>query len=219
MSRIAKSLLLIVFLISFTGAGTADSFEQSYKNIRPAQPTQTEDKIEVVEVFWYGCPHCYDFEPYLDQWLATKPDDVEFRRMPGIFNKSWIPHAKTYFTAIKMGVLEKIHHPLFAALHKKKERLYTEQALQEFVTRRGVDSSEFTKIYHSNEIETKIKQAFVMGQRYGVTGVPAVVINGKYLTNGTMARSYDNLLKVIDKLVDRERQGLKEHRSAASAID
>ncbi len=91
MNRIAKTFLSIAFLTCFTGAGAADSFEQSYKIIRPAQPTQTEDKIEVVEVFWYGCPHCYDFEPYIDQWLASKPDDVEFLRMPAIFNESWLP--------------------------------------------------------------------------------------------------------------------------------
>lgn len=210
MRRMPTFLMTLILLTTINGIAVADSFEQSYKLIRPVQPTQSEDKIEVVEVFWYGCPHCYTFEPHLSKWLETKPEDVDFRRMPGIFNKSWIPHAKTYFTAKKMGILEQIHQPLFNALHKQKRRIYTDDALYDFVTKLGVDGDEFSKIYSSNATETNIKEALVMGQRYRVTGVPSVVINGKYLTSASLAGSYENMLKVIDKLVDRERKALKE---------
>ena len=176
-----------------------------YTNIIPAQPTQSVGKIEVLEVFWYGCPHCYDFEPYVKKWLASKADDVEFRRMPGIFNKTWIAHAKAYFTAQKLGVLEKIHTPLFEALHRDRKRIYSEGELKDFFVSRGIDGDEFTRVFNSSEIETKFKQAFVMGQRYKITGVPAVIINGKYMTSGSLAGSYDNLLKTINELVDKER--------------
>lgn len=179
--------------------------DDPYTYIVPVQPTQSVDKIEVLEVFWYGCPHCYDFEPHIQKWLKTKADDVEFRRMPGIFNKSWIPHAKAYFTAEKLGVLEKIHGPLFHALHNEKKRIYSENELKDFFISKGIDGDEFTRVFNSNEIETKFKQAFVMGQRYKITGVPTVIINGKYMTSGSLAGSYDNLLKTIDDLVDRER--------------
>ena len=179
--------------------------DDPYKLIIPIQPTQTDNKIEVLEVFWYGCPHCYDFEPHIEKWLENIPEDVEFRRMPGIFNKNWIPHAKAYFTAEKLGVLEKIHNPLFNALHKERKRIYSENELKDFFVAKGVDGGEFTKVFNSSEIETRFKQAFVMGQRYKITGVPAVIVNGKYMTSGSMTGSYENLLKTIDDLIARER--------------
>ncbi|MFT5134035.1 MAG: thiol:disulfide interchange protein DsbA [Gammaproteobacteria bacterium] len=179
--------------------------EDPYTLIVPAQPTQAIDKIEVLEVFWYGCPHCYEFEPHVTKWLESKADDVEFRRMPGIFSKNWVPHARAYFTAEKLGVLDKIHTPLFEALHKESKRINTEDELKDFFISKGVDGDEFTRTYNSSEIETKYKQAFVMGQRYKITGVPAVIVNGKYMTSGSLAGSYDNLLKTIDDLVDKER--------------
>jgi protein dithiol oxidoreductase (disulfide-forming) len=179
--------------------------EDPYKLIIPAQPTQTDGKIEVVEVFWYGCPHCYDFEPHVESWLESKPDDVEFRRMPAIFNKNWVPHAKAYFTAEKLGVLEKIHGALFKALHKERKRIFTESELKDFFVSKGIDGDKFSKVYNSSEIKTKFKQAFLMGQRYKITGVPAVIINGKYMTSGSLAGSYENVLKTINQLVDKER--------------
>jgi protein dithiol oxidoreductase (disulfide-forming) len=191
-----------LLLLCFSVIAHADD---PYKLIIPVQPTQTDNKIEVLEVFWYGCPHCYDFEPHVEKWLENLPEDVEFRRMPGIFNKNWIPHAKAYFTAEKLGVLDKIHNPLFNALHKERKRIYSEDELKDFFIAKGIDGDEFTKVFNSSEIETKFKQAFVMGQRYKITGVPAVIVNGKYMTSGSMAGSYENLLKTIDDLIAKER--------------
>lgn len=197
---IRGAALFVMFASTYLHAADA------YTNIIPAQPTQTEDKIEVVEVFWYGCPHCYDFEPYVNKWLASKPDDVHFRRMPGIFNKNWVAHAKAYFTAEKLGVLEVIHSSLFDALHKQRKRIFSEDQLKDFFVSKGIDGDEFTRVFNSSEVESKFKQAFVMGQRYKITGVPAVIVNGKYMTSGSLAGSYDNLLKTIDELVEKERQ-------------
>lgn len=176
-----------------------------YVDISPAQPTQTGDKIEVLEIFWYGCPHCYDFEPFVKGWLESKPEDVEFRRMPGVFSKTWIPHAKAYYTAEKLGVLDTIHTELFDAIHKKRQKIHDNDAIKKFFVKHGVDKDEFTKIYESDEIMTKVKQSHVMGQRYKVTGVPAVIVNGKYMVSGSTAGSFGNVLKVIDQLVDKER--------------
>ena len=197
-------------LISLLGMcllfSTAQVFaNDGYVTISPPQPTQTGDKIEVVEVFWYGCPHCYDFEPYIEKWLETKPADVEFRRMPGIFRKSWIPHAKAYYTAEKLEVLDDIHQPLFDALHKYRKKVYDDDSIEEFFEDQGIDSSAFSKVYESDEVDTKVKQAFVMGQRYKVTGTPAVIVNGKYMVSGSTAGSFANVLKIIDQLVAKER--------------
>lgn len=196
--RIAASVLILFSSFSLLAA-------EPFKRIVPAQPTQTESKIEVVEVFWYGCSHCYDFEPYINSWIANLPDDVEFRRMPGVFSKNWIGHAKAYYTAEKLGVLDKVHSPLFDALNKQRKRIYTEGELKDFFVSKGVDGDEFTRVFNSSEIEIRFKQAFTMGQRYKVTGVPSVIINGKYMTSGSLAGSYDNLLKTMDMLVDKER--------------
>ena len=202
MKNSARILVSVLALMLSTYVIAAEP----YKNIVPAQPTQVaEGKIEVVEIFWYGCPHCYDFEPHVNNWVANLPEDVEFRRMPGIFSKSWVAHARAYYAAEKLGVLEQIHTPLFEALHKDRKRIFSESELKDFFESKGVDGDEFTRAYNSNEVEVKFKQAFLMGQRYKITGVPAVVVNGKYMTGAALAGSYDNLLKTIDMLVDKER--------------
>ena len=201
MKNSIRNVLACLFLF----VATQTFANPGYTEISPAQPTQSGDKIEVLEIFWYGCPHCYDFEPYIHRWLDNKPDDVVFRRMPGIFNKTWIPHGKAYFTAVKLGVLDQIHSPLFDALHKEKKRIYDDRALKKFFTQQGIDKDEFTKVYESDEVETKVKQAYIMGQRYKVTGVPAVIVNGKYMVSGNTAGSFSQMLKVIDQLVDKER--------------
>jgi len=197
-------MLLGIFSIA---AGAADSFEDAYRAVRPVQPTHSGDRIEVLEVFWYGCPHCYTLEPYLEKWLADKPEDVEFRRMPGLVSSGWIAHARAYFTAEKMGVVDRIHRPLFSAIHREKKPIFKEDDLRAFfVGTSGVDGNEFSKIFNSKEIDIKMRQALVSQQKYMIDGVPAIIINGKYITNGTMAKSYDNIIKVIDYLVNKERQ-------------
>lgn len=200
-----KHLLRIISLALLMTLGNVSYAEDGYTVITPAQPTQTGDNIEVLEVFWYACPHCYDFDPYLHEWLADKPDDVTFLRMPGIFRKSWIPHAKAYFTADKLGVLDKIHTPLFNAIHREKKKIHDAKSMKKFFVKQGIDGGEFTEVYESEEIDTKTKQAFIMGQRYKVTGVPAIIVNGKYLVSASTAGSFENMLKITDALVDKER--------------
>jgi len=203
-----RTVFFALLLFSALGLCAAEARDNTYKRIKPAMPTQSGDKIEVLEVFWYGCPHCYAFEPYIDNWLKSLPADVEFRRVPGILNKAWMPHARAYYTAEKLGVLERIHIPLFQALHKQRKRILTEDDLRTFFVGKGVDAEAFTRAYHSQAVEIKVKQAFLTVRRAGLTGVPAVIVNGKYLTGASMAGSYENLLKTIDQLIDKERQGL-----------
>jgi protein dithiol oxidoreductase (disulfide-forming) len=201
MKKIIRFISFSLFLL----LGSQAYAEDGYTVISPAQPTQTGDKIEVLEVFWYACPHCYDFEPHVKEWLQNKPEDVTFRRMPGIFRKSWIPHAKAFFTAKKMGILDTIHTPLFNAIHRDKKKIHDDAAMKKFFVKQGVDKGEFTKIYESEEVYTKVKKAHLMGQRYKITGVPAIIVNGKYMISGTTAGSFENMLKITDSLVDKER--------------
>ncbi len=215
-----KKIITTLFTISllFTSSQSIAAGD-GYVRITPTQPTQTAGKIEVLEVFWYACPHCFDFEPYISKWLATKPDDVAFRRMPGIFRESWIPHAKAYYTAEKLGVLDTIHTALFDAIHKRKKKIHGDDAIKKFFVQHGVDRAEFMKIYESGEVERKVKQAYVMGQRYKLMGVPAVIVNGKYMISGSTAGSFENVLKVINQLVDKERAstGVYDEKPKASS--
>jgi thiol:disulfide interchange protein DsbA len=172
-----------------------------------------DGKIEVVEIFWYGCPHCYSFEPHLDKWLQTKPDDIIFVRMPGVLNAAWVQHARAYYTAEKLGVLDKIHRPLFDAIHRDRKRIFSEDELHDFFVERGVDGADFDRVYRSNEIDTRVKQALVMARAAHVTGVPAIIINGRYMTTGSLTGSFERLLEVTDRLAGLERDRL----AAASA--
>jgi len=190
---------------------TADeSIEGKYVAIKPAQPTQTGDKIEVVEVFWYGCPHCYSFEPFLDEWHKNLADDVELVRLPGALNQSWIPHAKAYYTAEKLGVVDKMHRPLFDAIHKEKRALFNDKQLIDFIAGQGVPVNEVSRVYNSAEIDAKVRQSYFLARDYKLTGVPSIVINGKYLTSSTHAGSFENLIKVMGALIEKERQEARQ---------
>lgn len=179
----------------------------NYEMVTPAQPTSVEGKIEVLEIFWYGCPHCYDFEPALDAWLEDKPDYVEFKRMPGIFRKNWMPHARAFYAAEKLGIQDKIHMPLFEAIHKDNKRLDTDEAVLDFIdSLDDVDMDVFRKAFKAYSVESKVKQATRMSRAYGIKGVPAIIINGKYWSSGSLAGSYPELLKVVDALVAKERK-------------
>jgi thiol:disulfide interchange protein DsbA len=193
---------------------TKDEFVlgKHYQAVVPAQPVQTAGKIEVLEIFWYGCPHCYDFEPPLNRWLSTKPPDIEFQRMPAVFRPDWALHAKTYYTAEALGVIDKIHTPLFKAIHEDKRKLNDEASLAEFFSEQGVSKEEFSTSFNSFTVESKTRQARHMVRQYGIGGVPAIVVNGKYHTSATLTGNYEQLLKVIDYLADKERQELARAR-------
>jgi len=200
-SRFGHYLLLIMLAFAASTAWAADA----YKRLSQPQPTENPDQIEVVEVFWYGCPHCHDFEPYLNEWLENKPDDVYFKRLPAIFRQDWLVHAKAFYAARELGVLDRIHHAMFEEIHTRQKRLTSEEALKKFFQQQGVDGDAFTRTYNSQTVESHIKKALTMLRRYEVTGVPAVVINGKYLTSAAQASSYDAMIGAINELIEKER--------------
>jgi thiol:disulfide interchange protein DsbA len=214
-----KNLLLAAGVLGFLFIGqtagaveTAEPFEagKHYQPIVPEQPTQTGDKIEVLEIFWYGCPHCNEFEPYIAQWLPKKPDDVEFRRMPATFKPLWTLHAKAFYTAEALGVLEKIHSPLFKALHEEDRRLVDQASLADFFAEHGVNKDDFNKTFSSFSVDSKVRQATHMVMQYKIDGVPAVIVNGKYLIKAGMTGGFDDLFKVVDFLVEKERKAKKQ---------
>ncbi len=194
--------ILPITLLLFSSFLRADP--KGYEIISPAQPTQHPDKIEVIEFFWYGCPHCYSFEPLLDNWSKNLPKNVEFIRQPAAFNELWSKHAKAYYTAEALGIVDKVHADLFDAIQNKKESLDTEEALSKFFIAHGVNETQFKEAYNSFVVDSKMRQAPLMAARYGITGVPAIIINGKYKTNGTLAGSHEKMIEVMNQLIKQE---------------
>ena len=178
--------------------------EGRYELLQPQQLTETGDRIEVVDVFWYGCPHCYTFLPMMEAYDKVKPDYVEIRRLPAIFRESWVAHARAYYTASLLGVTDRMHRPLFEEIHEHRRPTDHKEALAAFFERNGVERSAFEQTYDSFAVESLVRKSVLMQQRYGVTGTPSVIVNGKYRITGRLAGSYNNVIAVVMALVDRE---------------
>ncbi|ROR34284.1 thiol:disulfide interchange protein DsbA/DsbL [Inmirania thermothiophila] len=200
--RILSALVLVLGLARAAGAA-------EYEPLAQPLPTADPAKVEVVEVFWYGCPHCYRLLPYMERWLRHKPDYVLYRRLPGILRPEWALHARAYYTAEILGVADELHRPLFDAIHAERRPLDTEQALEDFFAEHGVDREAFRRTFRSFAVETRVRQARALMQRYGVQGTPTVIVNGKYRTDGSMAGSYADLVRVVQQLVEREAEALR----------
>lgn len=200
-----KKLLVFIFLMFGSALLHAADYKEGthYKKL-PQQSADSGDKIEVEEFFWYGCPHCYSFEPYVQAWKKSKPANVVFKRVPAIFRPDWEIQARTYYALSNMGVIEDVHMKIFEAVHKDKKRLNTKAALTDFVVKNGVDKEMFLKEYDSFSVDGMVRKAKKKQKAYRLEGVPSVAVNGKYLTSGSMSGSYDNLIKIMDYLIEQE---------------
>lgn len=176
-----------------------------YRTLPVAQPTSAPpDKVEVVEIFWYGCPHCYSLEPHIEAWKQSMPANAEFVRMPAALNRNWQLHARVFYAAEALGVLEDVHTELFKEIHGKGNQLNTEESLVEFFGRYGVSEEQFKETFNSFAVQTRLRQSDSLVRRYRITGVPAVVVNGKYVTGADLAGSESQLFEVINYLVEKE---------------
>jgi len=180
-----------------------------YSRIASPQPTGDPRKVEVIEVFWYGCPHCFKLEPAVNNWLKQKPDDVDFVRFPAIPSDRWEWFAKVFYAADVLGALEKLHAPIFEAIHDKRMALNTPDSIGTFVAEHGVSKDEFISALRSFSVLTKVSRARQLTRRYGITSVPMLIVNGKYRTTGRMAGTAKDMFAVVDFLIEKERPTLK----------
>lgn len=177
-----------------------------YQRFPAAQGTSSSpDLIEVAEIFWYGCPHCYTFDPYLENWRKNLPDDVSFVRIPAVWNSVLQIHARAFYTAEALDVVAELHSPIFREIHNNQNSLDSQEALAEFFGQYGVEADAFNAAYESFVVNTKLNRADELSRRYRIASVPTVVINGKYTTDAGMAGGYDELIDLIDDLVATER--------------
>jgi thiol:disulfide interchange protein DsbA len=175
-----------------------------YAPVSPPQPTADPERIEVVELFFYGCPHCHDFEPPLKEWAASAPEYVSFRRVPAVFRQSWVPFARAFYAAKQLGELERFHGALFDALHEDNRRLASRELLADFAASLGIAREAFLESYDSFAVESQVRRAIALTRGSGITGVPAMMVNGKYRTSPSMAGSFEGVLQVVDVLVQEE---------------
>jgi len=212
-----KALFTAVLGLVFASQAWAFDEGIDYTTLSKPQPTDTGEKIEVLEVFMYSCPHCFHLEPALEAWLKTKPDNVEFRRMPAVFGPKVEPHARAFFAAELLGVQEKFTTALFRALHVQNRSIWNEDELVSFAQEQGIDGEEFRNAYNSFFVNMKIRRAVEMGQRYGVDGVPAVIVNGKYRTSPSQSGSQEAMVKVVDHLIEVESGKAAADKPASAA--
>jgi thiol:disulfide interchange protein DsbA len=208
MKYVIKWLLVLLLPVYAASSSAAEDYMEGveYLTLANPQPTASKDHIEVVELFWYGCPHCYYLEPFLKEWSTGLADDVEFIRLPAILGPGWELLSKAWFTAELLGVTETIHGPLFEEIHVRKNRINTEADLRKFFVQHGVKAEDFDKAFSSFAVAVKVNNARLMTRRYAITGVPTIIINGKYSTSATLAGGNPELIKVVDYLVEQERQ-------------
>jgi thiol:disulfide interchange protein DsbA len=187
-------------------ADSAAKWEEgkSYFLVDPAQQTATGDKVEVLEVFSYACPHCAHFQPYAEQIKASLPAGAVFTYMPAVFNATWEPYARAYYTAESLGVVPQTHQALFDALHRDHLPMRTIDDLSTFYAEHGVDKAKFIATSNSFEVESKLQRAMQMVKAYNVDGTPTIIVDGKYRATGASAGGYPQLIELVDWLVQKE---------------
>jgi protein dithiol oxidoreductase (disulfide-forming) len=189
-----------------SGATLARSFTAGidYRQLIPRVDTGLpEGRIQVVEVFWYGCPHCYTFEPLVDAWRKDLPEHVEFSHMPAAFNDLWALHARVYYAAVQMDVLDQVHQPFFDAIHAQGRNMRSESAILRFIDQRGLDADAFRDTMRSPEVSEAVSEAGLLIQAFQIEGVPSMVVDGRAMVSAGMSGSHEGMLRVVDHLIEQ----------------
>jgi thiol:disulfide interchange protein DsbA len=198
MNRVRRALVATLSLAPL--AAFAQRSPDFYE-LNPPQPVETTDKIEVLEFFWYGCIHCYNLEPKLDTWLKTLPKDVKFRRVPAVFNDRWALDASIYYTFEALGLVDKLHRPLFDAIHRDRLRTDNWQQLSAWLEKQGVDSKKFETTVKSFGVQSMTKRAIRLTSGYKIDGTPAMAVHGRYTVPSSEA-----MLGIVNQLVGQVRK-------------
>ncbi|MCU1724724.1 MULTISPECIES: thiol:disulfide interchange protein DsbA [unclassified Pseudomonas] len=206
-----RKLILSAALVAASAFGmTAQAAEpieagKQYIELSNPVPVSQPGKIEVVELFWYGCPHCYAFEPTINPWSEKLPADVNFKRIPAMFGGPWDAHGQMFLTLEAMGVEHKVHAAVFDAIQNQKKHLTKPDEMADFLATQGVDKDKFLATFNSFAIKGQINQAKELAKKYEITGVPSLVVNGKYRFDLGTAGGPEGVLNVADQLIAKER--------------
>ena len=211
--RIAASAAILFASFSSFAAENHDHKEapivdmsKAYTLLEQPQAVPANGKIHVEELFWYGCGHCFSLEEHVQSWAAQLPADVEFSRIPAMFGKSWVIHAQLYYMGEVLGITKQSHGDIFKAIHINGQRLQRKSDQKEFFATYGVSAEDFDKAYSSFTVKSRLQQGDKRIRAYRVSGVPAVVVNGKYLVDASSAGGQKNIFKVVNYLIEQERK-------------
>ncbi|MBU1331919.1 MAG: thiol:disulfide interchange protein DsbA/DsbL [Gammaproteobacteria bacterium] len=185
-------------------AATIEEGKQ-YVTLSSPVPVSVPGKIEVVELFWYGCPHCYQFEPTLNPWVEKLPDDVNFVRVPALFGGAWNMHGQLYITLDTMKVEQQVHDAVFRAIHQEGKKLAGPEEMASFVATQGIDRDAFLKTFNSFAVKGRMEKAKKLAMAYQITGVPVLIVNGKYRFDIGSSGGPEQALQVADQLIAKER--------------
>ena len=207
MINIAKIVGLLLLTIGCSMAFAADNHASHGKFVQldPVVPPVVDNdaRHEVVELFWYGCSHCFDFEPHVKKWKQSKAEDVSFVRVPAIFNARWEQHARAFYALELMGELERGHDLLFSGIHEQGRGLHDIDSMARYFAANDIDEAKFRETFKSFAVETKINRAKQLIRQYQVTGVPSVVIDGEYKTSASQAGGYPQVIEIIEDLTSK----------------
>lgn len=202
----AASALSFVGTPAFAQAAPKEGKDYA-KLSKPVATTAGAGKVEVIEFFWYSCPHCHAFEPAFATWKSGVPADVVVQRVPVGFNASFIPQQKLYYALLAMGKLDEVHPKVFQTIHVERNRLAKDEDIFAWVEKQGVDVAKFKENYNSFTVSNQVRKATQLQQDYNVEGVPSIGVAGRYYTDGTMAGNMANVLRVTDHLIAVSRKG------------
>ena len=206
---LTSSAVLALSLLSAASLVNAQPWVagEHYRVLDNPVRTASDNGVEVAEVFWYGCPHCYNFKPLAEAWEAEAPDYINYVKLPAALGRSWEPHAYAFYALEAMGELDKVHDALFDALAGERRPLNTPEALADFVAGYGVNAEKFLENYNSFGVRARVQQAQAKIRGARITGTPTMLVYGKYVVSASMAGSHENTLKVVEYLAEKERSG------------
>jgi thiol:disulfide interchange protein DsbA len=208
--RALLSAAILGLAFSFLNLASAQSpkIEEGfdYRILATPQPVESKGKVEVIEFFWYGCPHCYDFEPELNAWLKRQPKDVTFRKVPVAFRDDFMPHSQLFYALESMGKGEAMNDKVMYAMHKENKRLMTENEIADWVASQGIDRNTFLATYRSFAVVSKARAARQMADAYRIDGVPTIVMQGRYVTSPSIAGTKAKAIAVMDFLEQKIRK-------------
>ena len=195
MNAVRRSLIAALLAAPWAAA-LAQRGAPPYMELNPPQPVETTGKIEVLEFFWYGCIHCYNLEPRIETWLKTLPKDVEFRRVPAVFNERWGHDASIFYAFEAMGILDKVHRPFFDAIHRDRLRTDKPEELNAWLQKQGIDQKKFEATVKSFGVQSKTRRAVRLTADYKIDGTPAMAVQGRYTVSAG-----DGMLDTVNQLV------------------
>lgn len=201
---IASIFILLSGVVGAQSQKIEEGFD--YRILSVPQPVETKGKVEVIEFFWYGCPHCYDFEPELSAWVKRQPKDVVFRRIPVAFRDDLLPHSQLFYALEAMGKGDALNEKVMYAMHKENKRLLAEPEIADWVASQGVDRNSFLATYRSFAVVSKARAAKQLAEAYRIDGVPTIVMQGKYVTSPSIAGTKAKAIAVMDYLEEKIRK-------------